>query len=248
MLRIFSALFISTLVTGCVAAQGDESFVIVNNLVPMIDATTGALSFVPAADGPFFSSQISSFFAESVVVGSMFVSRIQAAEGKESLRTISIQGANIDVQVTSFTFEKDNVTTFVTPTTTSFQYNLPFSSSLGPNGGISVGIYDLIPPDVMASLRQEAGSTRLGDINAATRIELLTTTTAFGDFYGDRLDSTPFQFPVFVTQPISCGDLVCDPLRETVATCPVDCICGNGTCDTARGETNTSCPGDCPLP
>ena len=49
-----------------------------------------------------------------------------------------------------------------------------------------------------------------------------------------------------------CGDNVC--AATEVNTCPQDCgsggnnnsaVCGNGQCETTKGETATSCPSDC---
>ena len=49
------------------------------------------------------------------------------------------------------------------------------------------------------------------------------------------------------TCPIDCGcgNLICEPLlNESFLTCPTDCLCGNLICD--FGETNITCPSDCP--
>src|SRR3569623_1277539 len=52
--------------------------------------------------------------------------------------------------------------------------------------------------------------------------------------------------------PVVCGDNVC--AASEVNSCPQDCgtgggnqnaVCGNGQCETSKGESATSCPVDC---
>src|SRR6185312_10231807 len=52
--------------------------------------------------------------------------------------------------------------------------------------------------------------------------------------------------------PVVCGDMRCD--SSEVNNCPQDCgngggnqnaVCGNGQCETSKGESATSCPSDC---
>lgn len=184
--------------TGCVAAEGDESFVIVNNLVPEIDES-GQPSFTPAREGPFFSRGLGCIHDISFFVGSLFESRVQAAEGRESLRTIQIQGANISLEVRTVSIvAADGTISEVPNSQETIEFQTAFSSSLPPNAGLSVGIYDVVPFQIMASLRAKAG-TAVNDPTVVVLAEVLTTTTAFGDFYGDRLDSTSFIFPVLLT-------------------------------------------------
>jgi|GEM_PF-3174824 len=43
-----------------------------------------------------------------------------------------------------------------------------------------------------------------------------------------------------------CGDGTCDSwLGETHASCPADCLCGNGKCDSTQGEYYSNCMLDC---
>jgi len=187
----------SAAATGCVAAEGDESFVIINNLVPEIDEMTGVAVFTPNIDGPFFSSGLITTDFTSFTVGSLIESRVQAAEGKESLRTIFVQGANISLDVSEVTVVNGSqVDRIGSPET--IEFSIPFSAALRPNGGLGIGIYDLIPPDLMAVLRgkiEGAGAAAGAEIF----INITSTTTMFADFYGDRIDSTSFVFPIVVT-------------------------------------------------
>lgn len=187
--------------TGCVAAEGDESFVIINNLVPDIDEETGAISFAPNESGPFFSQGFVNPADPFFFVGSLFESRVTAGEGKESLRTIFVQGANISVEISPVSVVRgSNVETIGAVETIEFQQR--FTSALTPNGGIAVGVYDVIPFNIMAAIRGKIGGA-IDDPTAEIFVQVNTTTTAFGDFYGDRIDSTSFSFPVVVTNTVA---------------------------------------------
>ncbi len=53
--------------------------------------------------------------------------------------------------------------------------------------------------------------------------------------------------PLGVTPPgpsSICGDGICNG-NETFRSCPQDCHCGNGICESQRGETALNCPQDC---
>ena len=46
----------------------------------------------------------------------------------------------------------------------------------------------------------------------------------------------------------NCGDGLCDLNTESPSSCPEDCgtaVCGNGKCETEKGETARSCSRDC---
>ncbi len=197
---VIPILLASLAATGCVAAEGDESFVIVNNLLPEIDLDTQTISFTPSQDGPFISQGLVQPTAVSFFVGSLFESRVQAGDGKESLRTIFVQGANISIEISPVSVVRgSDVETLGVLETIEFQQR--FTSAIQPNGGLAVGIYDVIPFDVMAAIRGKIGSA-IDDPTAQVFVQVNTTTTAFGDFYGDRIDSTSFTFPVMVTNAL----------------------------------------------
>ncbi len=207
MSRVFRTILLgSVAATGCVAAEGDESFVIQSVLSPPSDECT----FAANATGPFLSRGFTGIGASEFLIAAQFESRVQAAEGRESLRTVFVEGANIELQVSPMLRIEGNVPSFDTATEQTIQFQTRFSSAIPPNGGLAIGVFPLIPPDVMAILRQAAGSA-ITDRSIQTSIEVNATITAFADFYGDRIDSTSFQFAVDIT----------NQNIELLGTCPL---------------------------
>jgi hypothetical protein len=199
--RVFvSSLLASAFATGCVADEGDNSYVIVNNLAPEIDEMTGAAVFTPSEEGPFISSGLAFTILPTtqfpaLEVGSMVESRIEAPEGKDSLRTIFIMGGNIEIEISDITVVNDGIVQRLgTPETV--QYSLPFSGSVRP-GGLSAVVYSLLPPEIIATIRAKFDAEGVPPDNTGL-ITVNTTTTLFGDYYGERIDSLPFRFPATV--------------------------------------------------
>ncbi|MBA2538631.1 MAG: hypothetical protein H0V17_03275 [Deltaproteobacteria bacterium] len=193
----YSILFAAVAATGCVAAEGDESFIIINNLVPEVDDETGEVTFTPNREGPFFSQGFVNPEAPNFFVGSLFESRVQAVEGRESLRTILVEGANISLEVSEVSVVSGAVVQ-KSGAPETIEFSVRFSSAVSPNGGVAVGIYDVIPFEVMAAIRGKIAAAA-PPADADVFVEVTSTTTAFGDFYGDRIDSTSFVFPVVIT-------------------------------------------------
>lgn len=197
MRRIFISILLASAATGCVAAEGDESFVILANLQPEIDQETGLVSFTPSLDGPFVSSALVGSNSFELAVGSMVESRVEAGEGKDSLRTIFIQGANISAEVSEVTVV-DGTSVQRVGAAEVIEYQVPFSALVRPNGGLTAAVYSLLPPDVLATVKAKVASAGATG-TAEAFVTVNTTTTMFGDYYGDRIDSTSFNFPVTVT-------------------------------------------------
>lgn len=196
--RVFvSCLLASAAATGCVADSGDESYVILNNLAPEIDEETMIATFTPSEDGPFVSTATSTTDFSLVEVGSMVESRIDAPEGKESLRTIFIMGGNIEAEVSDITEIAADGSVRRVGAAEIIQYQLPFSGSVRPNRSLSAVVYPLIPPEIMATVASKFASNGI-TFDGRSFITINTTITMFGDYYGERLDSQPFHFPVTI--------------------------------------------------
>lgn len=194
--RVFVKCLLATaFATGCAADEGDESYVILANLAPEIDQDTGQALFTPSIDGPFLSqASVNAGDTLPVVVGSMVESRIVAPEGKESLRTIFIDGANITARVSAVT-QIVGTNVQVIGADEVFEYKLSFSALVRPNGGLTAAVYTLIPLEIVAQIGGKLGTPPDGGTAFVT---VDTTTTLFGEYYGDRVDSTSFNFPVTV--------------------------------------------------
>ncbi len=192
--------------SACAAPSGDESFIIRSNLA------------VAEGNGCFLSPDLNAIalsrgqiFINSPIpyqLHPMFESRIVAPEGKESLRTVFLHGANVEVVIGPIeTIDKDGFVNIDT-TEETVKFKTLFSAALAPNGGLVAGEFDLISLDVLSKVRQ-----RVAGIAATTRIHAQTraTATAFGDYYGDEINSNPFEFPV----------LVCNDCVVNVVSCPL---------------------------
>src|SRR5688572_19820957 len=146
-----SALVLCGSLAGCVATEGDESFVIVSNLAFSPEQGEPC---TPSKTGTFFS-RLDIGFTQDATVCSLFESRVTATEGRESLRTITIEGANVTIEVGEIFIENpiDATVEVRGATAQTVDVTVLFSSSLPPNGGIAAGIYDVIPQDIMAEIR-----------------------------------------------------------------------------------------------
>ncbi len=205
--RISLALVLASLV-GCAADTGDESFIIRSNLaVPEGDCILApALEAVSQSRGQIFLDSPTPYLLHP-----MLESRIVAAEGKESLRTVFLKGANVDLIIGPIeTIDAaGNVT--LDPVEETVKFQSLFSAALPPNGGLVAAEFDLVPLSALASIRQRVGANP-GRVHAQVR----ATATVFGDFYGDQIEGAPFQFPVTV-----CND--CIVSRVLVNNVPAQC-------------------------
>jgi len=180
--------------TGCLAPEGDESFVIQSVLAPPVEACV----FTANEAGPFLSRGFTGIGNFEFLIAAQFESRVQAGEGRESLRTVFVEGANIELRVSPMLKIEGNTSSLDDSTVQTVQFQTRFSTAIGPNGGLGIGAFPLIPAEVMARLRQAAGAA-VTNRSIQTSIGVSATITAFADFYGDRIDSTSFEFAADVT-------------------------------------------------
>jgi len=201
--------FISVLATvgvGCVAASGDESFILRQNLATTSDAVSCA--FIADLNAASLTrGQIALDSPTPYLFHPLFESRIVAAEGKDSLRTVFLKGANVELVIGPIDEIDDAGTVTTDPTTETIRFRSLFSAPLPPNGGLVTAEYDLVPLSALDSIRQRTNP------NNRIHAQITATTTAFGDYYGDQIESAPFQFPVTV-----CNDCITNILTEVDPT------------------------------
>ncbi|MDQ3365120.1 MAG: hypothetical protein M3680_06805 [Myxococcota bacterium] len=166
---------------GC-ADTGDEGIVIRHNLVP---AEGCALT-----PGGMFTSRgtIELDSPNPYVLTPEIESRITAAEGQFSQRTIALRGARVDVEVASLTV--DNVSAPV-PTLTNTSFTSLFSASLEPQGTTAAS-FDAVSATLLGELASKVTAT--GNV----RIQLVATVKVYGDLGGSEIESVPFVYPVTV--------------------------------------------------
>ena len=175
---------------GCVADSGDESFIIRNNLIPAVGSCefTAELGALSLSRGTLdLNSPI------PYLIQPLFESRIVAPEGKESLRTIFLTRADIELTIGPIeTIEGNNVT--IDTATQTLQFASLFSAALPPNGGLATAQFDLVPESALVMIRQRVGATT-GRVHA----QVSAVATPAGDYYGDEIKGTPYQYPGTVT-------------------------------------------------
>jgi hypothetical protein len=240
-MRLFVSTFALSLI-ACAANSGDESFIIRSDLAPTTGSTT--CQFTPSLEAASIArGQITLDSPNAYIFFPLLESRIVAPTGKESLRTIFVKGANVDLQVGPI--EKiDTATGQVdvddTVETTGFQ--TLFATPIPPNGGLAAGEFDLVPVSVLAGIKQRVGAV---DATIHVHAQITATATVFGDYYGDKIESSPFEFPVTAcndcvvvnqgsdgTFPL-CADFTdtthtgnsCNPFQDGLVAC---CDAGNG--------------------
>jgi hypothetical protein len=191
--------FISfALLAGCVADAGDESFIIRSNLAP--PTSGGECLFIASIDAPAIArGQIFLDGPNPYVMNPLFESRITAADGRESLRTIFLEGANVDLQIGPIEIIDSAGGVTVDETVESQAFRSLFSSPLPPNGGVTAAQFDLVPLSVLLGIKARTGA----GANDRVHAQISATITAFGDYYGEPIESSPFTFPV-----VACNDCV----------------------------------------
>ena len=225
-----AVLFTSTLAfTGCVADSGGEGFVILNNTAVSGDscALSGDASQAFLAHG-----QINSSSPNGYLLTPLFESAISATSGMDLQRTILLAGANIELSVVAMTVtHADGSTTnppLPTLTGTDQKFRVLFSGSLPP-GGTANFAFEVLPVSTMHTIMAASGAGSGDSVNA----EVTAKVTADGTMGGDRVDSSPFTYPITVCNDCvlvdrgACADFMgtartgnaCNPFQDG----PVDC-------------------------
>lgn len=221
---------------ACTVDSGDESFIIRNNLAPPSDGC----AFTADLAAPILPrGQIRTDSPIPYLLDPLFESRIVAPEGKESQRTIFVKGAKVELVIGPIESIDASGTVSLDTTTETVKFESLFSTPIPPNGGLSAGQFDLVSLDALARINAKT--------NPANRIhaQIVATSTVFGDYYGDQIESAPYQYPVTAcndcvflsagTCPLPMGTLlrggnVCNPFQDGVVDCCTDPTSGNLIC------------------
>jgi hypothetical protein len=238
------------LTTGCLAPDGDESFIIRDNLATAGD---GTCAFTATLGAPTLSrGLIDDRTTLSYIMTPMFESRVIAAEGRESLRTIQIEGAEVTVELGPISImDADGNVTVDDFFDDSIQFTTLFSSSLSPNGGLALGTLDAIPLEAINLVRNQAGP----DVRYTA--QAVAVVKAFGSYYGGDIESQEYRYPVAI-----CNDCIgftligpcdtanpaatplggtngCNPLQDGAIEC-----CSDVGDPMMMGDEITRCAGD----
>jgi hypothetical protein len=195
-----SVAILAPALAGCLASNGDQGMLILNDSA----LGMGAMGCVFTGDinQPFISHGIISTLSP-VPYGltPLIQSRIQPQMmGDTSIRTISLQGADVTLSVASVQLMSKSVgnSSPAPPDLGSDgKFKSLFSGSIMPGGTANVGM-DLIPTSVLQTIGSLATTTDMH-----VHAEVVGTVTAYGTMGGDKVTSEPFQFPVTV-----CNDCV----------------------------------------
>jgi hypothetical protein len=224
-----AAFITSTLAfAGCVADSGGEGFVILNNT-----AVTGdSCSLTGATGQPFLAhGQINTASPSGYLLTPLLQSAITDDTGNTLQRTIQLSGANIELTVEAITItHADGSITNGTPpalTGTEGKFRVLFSGSLPPNGTANVA-FEVVPVQTMRTIIESAGAGSGDSVNA----EVKAVVKPDGTMGGDRVDGSPFTYPISVCNDCVIVDRGACPFMGTVRTgnaCnpfqdgPVDC-------------------------
>jgi hypothetical protein len=200
MLRAAAVITFALACTGCPANSGDEGFVILNNTAP----PTGTCLLTGVAGQPSISQgAISTLSPTGYLFTPLFESQITALMGQELQRTVEFQGANVQLTVEAVTIQHpngafDHPSMLPTLTGTDAKFQALFSGSLAP-GGTANESFEIIPASAIGAIAQGAGLGSGDHLSA----EVKAVISPFGSMGGNRVDGTPFQYPVTV-----CNDCI----------------------------------------
>jgi hypothetical protein len=196
-------------VAGC-ADTGDEGFVIRNNVAP----DDSSCSFTPALDGAFVPRGVMSTRSSSAyLLAPLIESRISALMGQESIRTVSLMGAKIDLVIGPITVEDaqgkvtfscaaeggnqcfDDAERAALAEGAVTKFRSLFSAPLAPNGGLSTAVFDLVPRGAIREIERKAGAVPDGGRMEA---QVVATAVVYGQLGDSEVESPSYVYPVTV--------------------------------------------------
>ena len=212
---------------GCVADSGDEAFVIRNNLA--VGDTSCA--FTPQLTAASTSrGTLNTRSPDPYLLAPLIESRVTAATGQESLRTVSLMGAKIDLAVGPITVvDGQGTTTFscaaagATPCFSAAEsadlaaggitrFRSLFSAPLAPNMGLTAATFDLVPTTLVREIQRKVGTLAA---DAHLRAQVVATARVYGQLNGGEVESPAYVFPVTV-----CNDCVINILPTSCSLTP----------------------------
>jgi hypothetical protein len=236
-----AALALSTLAfAGCVADSGGEGFVILSNEFVM--PGTLACTVTANATGPFVShGMISTQSQSGYVFTPVLESNITAVAGDELTRTITLQGANIELTVAAMTVgHSDGTFTKATAPTlmgTDGKFQSQFAGSLAPNSGISGMIFEIVPVTTISAIKTAAGLGAGDTLDA----EVTAVIKPFGEMGGSRVDGKEFKYAVSVCTDCVVHDLGACPANGTNVGNPCN-VFQDGEVDCCESASGLVCP------
>ena len=212
---------VPALALGACVSHGDEGMVVLNNT--SVAAAT-MCSLTGDVSQPFQpSGTISVLSPSGYLVTPLIQSRITAdTTNPDELtqRTIELEGAHVHL---SFPTGSQTVTT-----TAPLDFDALFSANLPPQGTANVA-FELVP----AQLIHDAAN-----LSGTVSVEVVANVTVYGTLGGNRIDATPWQYPVTICSDCivqnlgACGMVTatnkgnpCNPFQDGLVDC---CTTGTG--------------------
>ncbi len=232
---VAAAIAVGALTLAACADDSGGGLIIRQNLAP---TATDGCTFSPDLTAPYFArGTISMLSQQPYVLTPLIESRITAPEGQESQRTVLIRGARVDARIESITVNNQSVEVDTSDFPEgSLKFTSLFSAPLAPNGGLSVGDFDLLTSSLIATLRDRYGA------QGSARVQVVAEVRVFGDLGGDEIESDTFSYPVTV-----CNDCIVNNVGEcpTMAEVRTGNPCNpfqDGVVDCCTSGGNLLCP------
>jgi hypothetical protein len=225
---------------GCLASNGDQGMLILNNSAVAAGAT--GCTFSGDVSQPFVSHGIISTLSPvPYLMTPLIQSRIQPQmTGDTSIRTITLQGADVTLTVASISLMSQTAG-FSTPPAPDLgadgKFKSLFSGSIMPGGTANVGM-DLIPLTVLNTIAMQAPTA-----DTHVHAEVVANVTAYGTMGGDKVTSEPFQYPVTVCNDCVVVDLgLCNTMTMTMLTGDPCNVFQDGTVACCEANGQLICP------